>query len=1196
VACFKVVSALVALVFISGVASAQISTDGSVGPERSLSGPEFAITDDLGRRAGQNLFHSFRSFSVPAGARATFSGPADIRNLVGRVTGGTSSTIDGAIRSTIAGANLYLINPAGMFFGPDASLEIDGAFHASTADAIRFPDGTLFSARDLSGSSFSIAKPESFGFLGESLSASLSVAGATLAVGADDALSLSGGAINIVGGVVAAAELALAAVGPGGTFAPEAGGAAGPAAFVPGGNITILQGQIFSNGGIGLQGGSIILDGTRVANARASAAIGDGIAMRANDTIAVRNNTVVLDRSQTVPGGGIRLAAPFVEITNALIQSEALGSDPGGDIDVTAGEFSVLAGADVLSFAVADGPGGNITIDAIASLAIDGLGADGFGGQISTVSTNGATGPVGAVSARAPVVAIDGGAINSLSFGAGATGAVGVIGDAVSLVNGGAIGTTALGFGDAGNVVVRGAQRVDIIGEDATGLPSRINSRAAQGGNTGAVGIAGGTVTINGGAVSASSTLDGDAGDIVFEVDNLLMSGGANVFANNSGNGRGAVIIIRADTRVELVNDFENDLVTSLFNDAVGDGDGGALSVETPLFQSRGGFVSSSTIAPQGLGAAGGIIMNVGRLELTDGAVLSSTSRSLGRGGNITIKASKKVVVGDRGIGQFPSSITSDTGNGSTLSGGGKGGVIEITTPQLEIDGGQLSSTSFGDSDAGRITLFVERLDMTAGASIVADAFAAGNGGEIEVLASERARIVGDGTVFGSTITSRAVPGSTGDAGKITMLTPLIDLKGGLIGAETFSAGQAGRVGLLADRILISDAGAVESSSFGAGAGGDVDVTARVELRITSPRDASDLARSKITSTTAGGGAAGDVSLDAPIVVLDGRAFVTAEGAGGADAGRIKILGGFLGVLNGARITSDTEDGQGGNISIELTKLFQLSGTDANGIPSVVSTSSFGAGDGGTIAVTAPKIAMQGTAIIAIGIGTGNAGDLTFVASDTFEATNAAVSTQTEGAEGGDITFEVGRLFSLKGSGVTTSVQAGAGDGGNIAIDPIFVVLRDSRIEANAFGGNGGNISIVADNFLADEASVVRASSALGIDGDVLIDTLDGDVTSGLTKLPGGFLEAAAKLAQQCNARGGQTRASLTATGRGALPGGPGTYMNAALMVPSEPIPPAATQAMPFDPGKVAVLSTPTGAGPAIILRCADLGTKSAAG
>jgi len=1114
------------------------------------------------------------------------------------VTGGTRSSIDGAIRSTIPGANLYLINPAGMFFGPGASLEIDGAFHASTADEVRFPGGLVFSARDPSGSAFSVAKPESFGFLGNSLSASLSVAGATLAVGADDALSLSGGAINIVGGVVAAAELALAAVGPGGAFAPETAGAAGPAAFVPGGRITILQGQILSNGGIDFQGGSIILDGARVANARASAAIGGGIAIHANDTIAVKNNTVVLDRSQTVRGGGIRLTAPFVEVTNALVQSEALGSEPGGDIDVTAGEFSVLAGGDVLSFAVADGPGGNITIDAIASLSIDGLGADGFGGQISTVSTNGATGPAGAVSARSPIVAIDGGAINSLSFGTGATGAVGVIGDAVSLVNGGAIGTTALGVGDAGNVVVRGTQRVDIVGADAIGLPSRINSRAAQGGNTGSVGIAGGTVTLNGGAVSASSTLDGDAGDIVFEVDNLLMSGGANVFANNSGNGRGAVIIIRADTRVELVSDFENDRVTSLFNDTVGDGDGGALSVETPLFQSRGGFVSSSTIAPQGLGAAGGIIMKVGRLELTDGATLVSTSRSLGRGGNITINASEQVFVGDRGRGQFPASISSDTGNGSTLSGGGAGGVVTITTPLMALAGGQLSSTSFGDSGAGRITLFVERLDMTAGASIVTDAFAAGDGGEVEVLASDRARIVGDGTVFGSVVTSRALPGSTGDAGRITILTPLIDLDGGLISAESFASGQAGRVGLLADRILISNAGAVESNSFGAGAGGDVDVEAKIELRVTSPRDAPDLARSRITSTTAGGGAAGDVTIDAPVIVLDGRSFVTAEGAGSADAGRVEILGAFLSVLNGARITSDTENGRGGDIAIELTRLLQLSGTDANGIPSVISTSSFGAGNGGTIMVTAPKIEMRGSVIIAIGIGTGNAGDIIVKASDTFDAVNAAVSTQAENAEGGDITFEVGQLFALKGSGITTSVQSGAGDGGNIVIDPIFVVLRDSRIEANAFGGNGGNISIVADNFLADEASVVRASSALGIDGDVLIDTLDGDVTSGLTKLPGGFLEAAAQLAQQCNARGGQTRASLTAAGRGALPSGPGTYMNAALVVPSEPVrePLKAAQAMPFDAGKVAALSTPARAGPVIILRCAGPGTKQAAG
>ena len=117
-------------------AHAQIATDGTVGPRIELDGPEFDIRADLGRQAGRNLFHSFDRFSLRTGERATFSGPDQIRNVISRVTGGARSDIDGTIRSTIPGADcdFYFINPPGILFGPNASLDLQGSFHVSTAD------------------------------------------------------------------------------------------------------------------------------------------------------------------------------------------------------------------------------------------------------------------------------------------------------------------------------------------------------------------------------------------------------------------------------------------------------------------------------------------------------------------------------------------------------------------------------------------------------------------------------------------------------------------------------------------------------------------------------------------------------------------------------------------------------------------------------------------------------------------------------------------------------------------------------------------------------------------------------------------------------------------------------------------------------------------------------------------------------
>jgi filamentous hemagglutinin family protein len=106
-------SGLVLLSALLTVSRAQITLDGSLGPRGPLSGPNYRIGAELGQMRGSNLFHSFGQFNVPTGGSATFSGPPAIANIVSRVTGGQPSAIDGALRSEIPGANLYLLNPSG---------------------------------------------------------------------------------------------------------------------------------------------------------------------------------------------------------------------------------------------------------------------------------------------------------------------------------------------------------------------------------------------------------------------------------------------------------------------------------------------------------------------------------------------------------------------------------------------------------------------------------------------------------------------------------------------------------------------------------------------------------------------------------------------------------------------------------------------------------------------------------------------------------------------------------------------------------------------------------------------------------------------------------------------------------------------------------------------------------------------------
>ena len=97
----------------------EITSDGTMGTNVSLDQTSYTISG--GSIHESNQFHSFGQFNVFQGESATFTGPEAISNIIGRVTGGSQSFIDGLLRSEINGANLFLLNPGGVLFGPNAS-------------------------------------------------------------------------------------------------------------------------------------------------------------------------------------------------------------------------------------------------------------------------------------------------------------------------------------------------------------------------------------------------------------------------------------------------------------------------------------------------------------------------------------------------------------------------------------------------------------------------------------------------------------------------------------------------------------------------------------------------------------------------------------------------------------------------------------------------------------------------------------------------------------------------------------------------------------------------------------------------------------------------------------------------------------------------------------------------------------------
>ena len=186
--------------------SADVIPDSSVGTQVKMEGSDFGITH--GRREGTNLFHSFRDFSIGTEESATFikygiRAPNDIRNILARVTGSNESEIFGLLKSNFDGANLYLMNPNGIIFGKNASLDVRGSFHATTADYLRLGKDDFFYADVSKKIRFISAAPAAFGFLGEQL-APIDIKGENvwLTVPDEKTLSMIGGDITITDSIL----------------------------------------------------------------------------------------------------------------------------------------------------------------------------------------------------------------------------------------------------------------------------------------------------------------------------------------------------------------------------------------------------------------------------------------------------------------------------------------------------------------------------------------------------------------------------------------------------------------------------------------------------------------------------------------------------------------------------------------------------------------------------------------------------------------------------------------------------------------------------------------------------------------------------------------------------------------------------------------------------------------------------------
>lgn len=763
-----------------------------------------------GTRSGTNLFHSFGEFGVPNNNIANFlndSGAAT-SNILGRVTGGNVSNIFGTIQTTGFGnANLFLMNPSGIVFGPGASLNVGGSVTFTTADYLRLDkvgglNAGIFHADPTQVSLLTSASVDAFGFLGAN-PAAITVQGSKLTVPEGQGISLIGGNITIQNGALENGTIQPAHLStPNGPI--NLATAKSPGEFLQ--DLTAapnINGVSFrSFGSAHLEPGSTV-----------------DVSRTGNGSVSIRSGRLVLDIQNSVldaTGGSVPTPiAPgqdtiFLAPKSSII-SQTSSTDPGPDIHLKADRITILGI-----------PG---SLANIAELPFSGIGTTtqgaGNAGNVTLQTT-------GNIEITNPV------RLESVS----------------SSNSDGTTPSSTLASGNAGNVELISTHGNILMtkGGRATFLLSQSLDSSGNTGNVTALAPEGDILLDGASFVTSVDGVGGverTAGQVALTANNLHMQSG---LLSNETIGRlkpGGIMVTLSEKLTMEANSsvptpiFRNSfIVTSSFSSAP------AADINLTardIVASQESFISSATFAS---GPAGHLTIIADTLQVTGGSRIESGSTiaplfgSLpqetipsGAAGDVTIKGltGPRTSVWIDGLGSGVFSNSGGTGqagnivvdatsvilkNGGTLSAAASGTVPSATggtiivnaTDQVALtNGASITASSKGPADAGNISINAGQQLIMQNSKITTEAHQA-NGGNIKIVAIDRINLAN------GRITTSVFEGS-GDSGKIFIDPNEVVVQNNSMILSQAMHGRGGDITITTPRFLQDTTSLVDASS-----------------------------------------------------------------------------------------------------------------------------------------------------------------------------------------------------------------------------------------------------------------------------------------------------------------------------------------------------------------------------------------------
>jgi hypothetical protein len=226
-----------------------------------------------------------------------------------------------------------------------------------------------------------------------------------------------------------------------------------------------------------------------------------------------------------------------------------------------------------------------------------------------------------------------------------------------------------------------------------------------------------------------------------------------------------------------------------------------------------------------------------------------------------------------------------------------------------------------------------------------------------------------------------------------------------------------------------------------------------------------------------------------------------------------------------------------------------------------VSCASISSGRAGAILLNADRsILLNGNSFLSTSAPGSSGGNITVNAGSEIRLVGSQITAEA-GLDGGNISLVAPGLTYLLNSTITAQADttaSGFGNGGNLTIDPSFLILNNSKLISKSSRGNGGNINIQSDYFFQSTDSpppwkTIDASAPFGLPGTVSVSAPAVDLSGSLIGLPSNLLGAETQLRPDCGVRLMGNISSFIVLGRGGLPIEPGGFVpSGALLLDGE--------------------------------------------